>query len=426
MSTELRSALRDAVADEPTFLVDPRVIAHAGTRRIRRRTGIAVGTTALATVAVLVATSVVSRPAKPHPDPAPAEEVVRLDLGDAVAVEPEVVARTRTTWRDAGMNSLEYDRLEGITPDGLVLRSRYTNARGITELGLLDPLTGTTDWLPALPGKPGEIAGVHLDADRLVVISRTGIYQYTASVLDRGSRSWQTSIVSLPSGTEGHVTPRALLSPDDRLYLGSTMEGESGPMHWWSAPVVGGGDLRPEPALDGAAVAWGSDGTRATADTDGHVVLSSPQGDRVVGERRPDGCDRPSGFPDVPVRVVLAGDRPVVTYFCDSGEADVGVPLTVIYEPGAQIHVEGVTALASDQRHVLLGGGAPGIPVATAHPGDGWVYLVDLDRNTLSRLGRGVQESQVDVEAGMVLWNSTGSLDDNSVYDVTWTTARIE
>jgi hypothetical protein len=30
------------------------------------------------------------------------------------------------------------------------------------------------------------------------------------------------------------------------------------------------------------------------------------------------------------------------------------------------------------------------------------------------------------VATGMVLWNSPGSLDDNSVYDVTWTVARIE
>jgi hypothetical protein len=325
------------------------------------------------------------------------------------------------------MNSLEHDQLEGITADGLVLRSRYTNATGREELGLLDPASGVTDWLPAPPGKSGEIAGVDLGADRLVVISRTGIYQYTTSVLDRGARTWQTGVVSLPAGTEGHVTPQALVSPDDRLYLGSTMEGESGPMHWWSAPVVGGGEMRPEPDLEGTTVAWhGAD--RVTADPDGHVVLSTPQGDRVLSERRPEGCDRPSTFSDAPVKALLAGDRPVVTYFCDSGEPDVAAALTVVYDPDGSraIAIDGATAMASDQRRLLVvGGSGVGHPLAGSHVGDTWVYLVDLDRGSVSRLGRGVHERQVDVAAGMVLWNSPGHLDDTSVYDVRWTVARI-
>lgn len=425
MSTDLRTALRDAVADEPAFLVDTRFIAHAGTRRVRRRTRLAVGTAALATAAALVVTALVSRPTKPHPDPAPAERVVRLDLDDAGAARPEVVARTRTTWRDAGRSSLEFDRLEGITADGLVLRSRYTNARGRTELGLLDPATGATDWLPEPPWQAGEIAGVDLRADRLVVVARTGIFQYTTTIFDRASRTWAASEVRLPGATEGHMPPRALVGPDDRLYLGSTMEGESGPMHWWSAPVTGGEDLRAEPELEGAAVAWG-DGGRVTAHPDGHVVLSTAEGDRVVGERRPDGCDVPAGFPDAPVRVALAGDRPVVTYYCDSGDPDVATPLTVVHGQDAVTLIEGATVLAADARHLLVQAGRGGSPpLATASTDETWLYLVDLDRGTVSRLGRGVHESQVGVAAGMVLWNSPGSLDDHSVYDVTWSVAPV-
>ena len=425
MSTDLRAALRDAAADEPPFLVDTRFIAHAGTRRIRRRTGLAVGTAALATAAVLVVTAVVSRPAKSPPDPAPAERVVRLDLDDAGGARPEVVARTRTTWRDVGRSSLEFDRLEGITADGLVLRSRYTNAHGRAELGLLDPATGATDWLPEPPWQSGEIAGVDLGADRLVVIARTGIFQYTTAIFDRGSRTWEASEVRLPGATEGHAPPRALVGADDRLYLGSTMEGQSGPMHWWSAPVTGGEDLRAEPDLEGAAVAWG-DGGQVTAHTDGHVVLSTAEGDRVVGERRPDDCEVPASFPDSPVRVVLAGDRPVVTYYCDSGDPDVATPLTVVYGQDTLTRVEGATALVSDAHHLLVQGGRGGSPpLVTASTGETWLYLVDLDRGTVSRLGRGPHETQAGVAAGMVLWNSPGSLDDSSVYDVTWSVAPV-
>ena len=43
MSTDLRRALRDAVADEPTFVVEPRVLAHTGTHRLRRRNALVVG-----------------------------------------------------------------------------------------------------------------------------------------------------------------------------------------------------------------------------------------------------------------------------------------------------------------------------------------------------------------------------------------------
>ncbi|HEY0642697.1 MAG TPA: hypothetical protein VGD39_04700, partial [Nocardioides sp.] len=426
VSTDLGRALRDAVADEPTFVVDPQALAHTGRHRLRRRNAIAVGTATLATAAVLVATSLVSRPSTSDPDPAPAERTVRLDLDDAVAVRPEVVASTRTTWRDEGKNSLEFDRLEGITTDGLVLRSRYTNAHGTTELGLLDPSTGSTDWLPDPPWRSGDIAGVDLGADRLVVVVRTHVYQYAISVLDRATRAWRPhTVVRLPAGTEVHTTARALVGPDDRLYLGSTMEGRSGPMHWWSAPVVGGGQMQPEPDLEGAAVAWGDDGTRVTADPEGHVVLSGPRGERVVGERRPAGCERPSGFPDAPPHAVAAGDRAVVTFYCDSGDPDVAVPLTVVYARGSLTRIEGGTALASDDRHLLVLGGDGSSHPTGSYVGETWIYLVDVDRSTVSRLGRGLHDRQVDVGAGMVLWNSPGRLDDKSVYDVTWSVAPL-
>jgi hypothetical protein len=429
VSTDLRRALRDAVADEPTFVVDPRVLAHTGTHRLRRRNALTVGAAAIATAAVLVATSLVSRPSTSNPDPAPAERTVRLDLDDAVAVRPDVVASARTTWRDAGRNSLEYDRLLGITADGMVLRSRYTNAHGRVELGLLDPTSGATDWLPGPPWTAGDVAGVELDADRLVVIVRTGIFQYTTAVFDRASRTWQASEARLPGATEGHIPPRALVGHDDRLYLGSTMEGEEGPLHWWSAPLLGdAGDARPEPDLEGAGVAWGDDGSRLVADPDGRVVLSSGGDDRILSERRPDRCERPSTSPDAPVVALAAGARAVVTYICGTDEPDVFEALTIVYghDVSPALRLEGATALASDERHLfVVGGSTLGYPLATTYVETTSTYLVDLEQRTINRVGRGVQESQVDLAAGMLLWNSPGRLSDRSTYDVTWQVARI-
>ena len=60
-----------------------------------------------------------------------------------------------------------------------------------------------------------------------------------------------------------HTPPQLAIAPDGRLYLGHNLEGESGPMHWWSYAVPEGGEGRPEPALAGASVAWG-DGVQAT------------------------------------------------------------------------------------------------------------------------------------------------------------------
>jgi hypothetical protein len=245
-------------------------------------------------------------------------------------------------------------------------------------------------------------------------------------VLDRASRTWQSSEVRLPAGTEAHWAAQALVSPDDRLYLGTTFENDGGPLQWWSAPLAGGEDPRRVADLEGATIAWGLDGSRVTADPDGHVVLSDPQGERVVGERRPAGCERPSRFPETPVRTVLAGDRPVVTFYCDSGDPDVFMPVTVVYGHESLTRIDGATALASDDRHLLVvGGHGPSHPVGSS-VGETWLYVIDLDRRTVSRLGRGLHERQAGVAAGMVLWNSPGSLDDNSVHDVAWSVAPLE
>jgi hypothetical protein len=225
---------------------------------------------------------------------------------------------------------------------------------------------------------------------------------------------------------EVHVPPQLVVSPDDRMWIGSTMENESGPIHWWSSPLDVGGEARHETGLTGQSVAWG-DGVRVTADAAGRVVLSGPEGDRVVSDRRPDDCERPDRFPDGPVTVLLAAARPVVTYWCRSAAPEAARPLTVVYEQGQPpVEVDGASALAADDRHVLLSGNRPGATEQGEHPGSTWTYLVDLDERTVSRLGRGPHEAQEALRAGMVLWNSPGHLDDRSVYDVTWQVARID
>ena len=242
-------------------------------------------------------------------------------------------------------------------------------------------------------------------------------------MFDRGSETWESGVVRLPAGLEAHavaggVPYRLGLGSDGRLYLGSTFEGESGPLSWWSYAVPEGGEGRPEPALAGSAVAWG-DGVQVSADNDGRVAVSVSGVERIVAEERPEGCEPPTDpdLADMPVTVRLAGNRPVVTYWCgDEAEA-----VTRVYDvdSGAAIQVAGAGSLAADEDHVLLA------PAQGAHDARGGLYLLDLDQLTLARIGPGTHDAQVGLANGLVLWNQPGPIDDKDVYDVVWKVARV-
>jgi hypothetical protein len=413
MSTDLHEALREAVANAPFDEPDLQAVVDAGSRRVRRRAALVIGSSALAVVAAVVITSVFVGWDRTEPDPRPAG-VLRLDLREAESQQLDIVASVRSTSRDAmdGGN----DRFLGLTPDGLVLRSRGASNGALHEVGLLDPSTGTSDWLPPLPIHPEGV--VSLTSDRLVLFASELPRRVNLLVLDRGSEAWERTLVRLPTGLESHVpfqlAVRLAVGPDDRLYLGSIYEGESGPLRWWSYAVPEGGDARPEPTLDGTAVAWGQ-GVGATADNDGRVTVTDEGAERLLAEERPEGCE-PTSEPaqtGIPVTIGLAGSRPVVTYWCKDEQ-----PVTLVYDVdgGDAIQVDGANLLAADEGHVLL---------AAAGGGPSGTYLLDLDRVTLARIGPGLHEAHVGLAGGLVLWNNLGPLDDRDVYDVMWKVARL-
>jgi hypothetical protein len=408
MSTDLHAALREAVASAPFDESDLRTVIDAGTRRVRRRAAFRVGASALVVAAVLASVVVVSDRSDPEPRPA---RVVHIDLSRAENQDLDVLASVRTTWRNP-MNELDHDRFEGLTTDGLVLRSRYTYDGNVYELGLLDPETGRTHWLPR-PPVAAETAVVELTADRLVLLANLRPSRSDLLMFDRRSETWTSSSIRPPDGIEVHVPFQLALAPDGRLYLGNNLEHESGPLHWWSYAVPGGGEGRPEPALAGAAVAWGDD-ARATADTDGRVVLSSSSGERVVAEERPAGCEPPTApdRADIPVSLDLAGRRPVVTYWC--GDELRAITLVYDVDRGEVLQVTGAAVRAADEDNVLLGADRSGRGV----------YVLDLDRLTLARISSATPEAQVGLADGLVLWNQPGPLDDKDVSDVVWKVAR--
>ena len=409
MSTDLHAALRDAVADAPFDESDLRAVIDAGSRRLRRRTAVRVGASALVVAAVVAAVVVVSDRSDPEPLPA---HVVHLDLRRAEHQDLDVLASVRTTWRDPE-NDLDHDRFEGLTTDGLVLRSRYTYEGNVHELGLLDPGTGRTRWLPRPPVAPQTV--VELTAGRLVLFANVSERRSDLLMFDRQSETWTSTSIRPPEDIEVHVPPQLAIAPDGRLYLGHNLEGESGPMHWWSYALPEGGEGRPEPDLDGESVAWG-DGVQARANIDGGVVLSTSAGERVLAEERPAGCERPTEpeLADIPVTVRLAGTRPVVMHVC----GDELRVMTLVYDVdrGEVIQIDGADVRAADEDHVLLW---------ADRSGRAGIYLLDLDRLTLARIGPAPHEAQVGLTDGLVLWNQVGPLDDKDVSDAVWKVARL-
>ena len=90
--------------------------------------------------------------------------------------------------------------------------------------------------------------------------------------------------------------------------------------------------------------------------------------------------------------------------------------MTRVYDvdSGDAIQVAGADVRAADEDHVLLS--------RLGHDG---VYLLDLDRLTLARIGSAPHEAQVGLADGLVLWNHPGPLESKDVYDSVWKVARL-
>ena len=200
MSTDLHAALREAVADAPIDESDLRTVVDAGSRRVRRRAAFRIGASALVGVAAVLTSVAVS---SDHPDqePRPAD-VVHLDLSRAERQDLDVLSSVRTTWRER--ERIDHDRFEGLTTDGLVLRSRYTNGGDVYELGLLDPETGSTDWLP-----PPPVAAQRRRTDRGSArpVRSMGLPPERLMVFDRRSETWRGIPLRLPPGSRCTCRP---------------------------------------------------------------------------------------------------------------------------------------------------------------------------------------------------------------------------
>lgn len=412
MVTELRQILRETVEDPATGGIDHAAVLRAGVDRVRRRRRAGV-VGAAAAVAVVTAAVVVPG----GRSPGPAEHVlpaapVRLTLDDAQPVEPQVLVRTRTV--QSGGDDIDYDRIDGITEDGLVVRARYTYRGDISEYGLVDPESGRTDWLPRPPWDIGSPQPLELGADRLLFLDNRNAERHHTLVFDRTTRTWTHPELELPDGRDRFFGLYGQLGDDERVYFPDLSEEEQpdpssivATREWWSAPVTGG-PARHETALDGLAVTW-SGTARATADAAGRIRLTEDGVTRTVTEAKPAGC---AGLP----ALTIAGSRLIAGYVCADRSK-----LVVLDQRGApELSVEGdwLGVVAADDRYALVSGNSA-------------TFVLDLERQELLRLGRSAAMMAMDllptpaVSGDLVAWNVWGPADSSKVSDIVYRVGRL-
>jgi hypothetical protein len=110
-------------------------------------------------------------------------------------------------------------------------------------------------------------------------------------------------------------------------------------------------------------------------------------------------CEPPSD-PDAaswPVRLALAGSRPVVTYWCGDPSPRMN-SVTVVYDPdgGKTVEVAGSTLLVADQGRVLL-------DPAQRGPRGG-TYVLDLEALNLARIDAKLHSFPVGLGGGLLMW----------------------
>ena len=267
---------------------------------------------------------------------------VHLQLDDARISDTNFLTSVRTVQRG---DTLDHDRFDGITADGLVVRSRYTYDGDLSEYGLLDPATGDTDWLPRPPWDLGDPVPLRLSSDRLVYLdNRHAPDRFGLLTFDRATRTWQRPTFTKPPGVERFFGFTSWLGDDDRVYLM-----DPGPQLRWFSIGPEESQSRPEPELDGQWLAF-TDTARLTVDRGGRLVVTREGGSdpQVVTDGLPEGCELER---DSTPTAVFAGDRPVLSLPCRTGS------VTRVFDRSGELYLDvagEVTVGGSGPSHLLL------------------------------------------------------------------------
>jgi hypothetical protein len=292
---DLKALMRENVAAPPRDRIDPHVLVRAGRRRVRiRRAAMGVAAAALTLAAALVVPGVTGPRDDRHTGAAsqpPTPDAPTLHLADARAAVRGKDYRVLASNTNKNLDRDNGQYFDGVTDDGLVLFRDGPRADQLRpRMALLDPRTGTKDWLPDLSIGQTQTWPVELTTDRLVLVGAqsgpdAGL---TAYVFDRSTRRWTT--MQWP-GLPSVDLPRATLGGDGRLYVsvpatrgqppaGGWPTGPDGEAedadatgdtyHLWSVSLTDRADVRDE-ALTVGDLAFTKTSMTWTDSTNGHL-----------------------------------------------------------------------------------------------------------------------------------------------------------
>jgi hypothetical protein len=225
MVTDLRELMHVASSRPPEDPADLAALLGAGRRRVRvRRAGI-VGGTALAAGAITLASMSWLDPAPADLASAGVPEVSgpSVRLTDARPAVEGQDYREVASYTNEDLESDNGEYFDGVTNDGLVLfRSGPTMSRG-QRYALMDPETGTKEWLPAPPSAGDQTWATELSASRLVLMrfesgGGTGMTSRPVlDVFDRSTSTWTT--MAWPTLPASENPSFVTVGPDGRAYV---------------------------------------------------------------------------------------------------------------------------------------------------------------------------------------------------------------
>ena len=427
MVNDLKQLMRENVSDPPPDRLDLEALVGAGRRRVRGRRTAALGLTTAAVAGVVVASSLAwprgtDHATADHP-PAPDAPVLRLsDAAPAAAGKDYRVLATVT------IQSLDRDNghyVDGVTDDGKLLfrDGPHVDPPSAQRLALMDPSTGSKDWLPDPHLGQTQLWPVALGAERLMLLSAEGgptSDRITAHVYDRTSREW-TSLTwpGLPRAADA----RGVVGPDGRLYVyvpatqgeppaGGWPTGPDGEaddadaqgdtFHLWSASLTDSSDVRDEGLTVGdvvftdSSMVW-TDSTNGAA---GRVHVR----DLSTGEEH--SFDPQAGDKCNLLSFGATDDRVVMGEYCGTyadGVRDDRVQ--ILTTAGDQV----VTLQGNDLEGWLANTGRTGnlVEVSSYVQPHGGTYVYDLDTDRFLRLSDAVSKFAVGASGptGTLVWD---------------------
>lgn len=406
MVNDLKDLLHENVADAPADHLDVAALVSQGRRRRRDRRRLQVaGSAALAAAAVAAGLAVGGLPGPGGVDPAarrtePVGPVV--GLSDARPAVEGRDYRTLTTQTNEDLDAANGQYLSGVTEDGLVLFTDGPRTlANSTRVALLDPATGTKDWLP---GGAQQIGGpLQLTADRLVFQTEQDDGRFGVTIFDRRTQVWsQVSWPTLPADL-GRADGYGEAGVDgDRLWVALPRGERWDRFDLWSVSLDDPADVRDEHtvvgdfAVGGGLLTWTD--TRNEPNDALHV--------RDLGTGREQRYDPLSGARCNQLSLESDAQHVVLQQYCGTADGvrdDRVQVLTRDGQPVVTIRDAGLDSASLTDRGVVVQ--ASGGDGATGGAG---TYVFDFASGELERVSRGVSRFGVGGPAGgdYFLWHT--------------------